>query len=133
MIHLPICIASSAYSFAQWLWRSATGTHADTPDGRQDAARMRHLFGLTSPAMSIHWKRLRLAQPDPLEIPTDEYMFMSPEEVLEEWKAEPYYHRAKNVLSEWTRLDPQRAAKLNAFLFVLLLFTNTTTLTLLLL
>lgn len=50
-------------------------------------------YGWTSPAMEPHWQRLFA-----LEAP---------------------FHDAKNVMSEWVRLDPQRAGKLFSFALVL--------------
>lgn len=62
-----------------------------------DAWRRTHYYGWTSPAMTDHWQRL--------------FKERTP-------------HAAKNVLSEWVRLDPQRAGKLFAFLLVLSLLGN---------
>lgn len=54
-------------------------------------------YGWMSPAMNEHWERL-----------WDEHDF----------------HAAKNVLVEWTRLDPQRAAKLFSFLLTVSVLVN---------
>lgn len=57
-----------------------------------DAYRRAHCYGWLSPTMDPHWQRLF------------------------EWKRGDIYHDAKNVMSEWVRLDPQRAGKLFSFL-----------------
>ena len=59
--------------------------------------RRAHCYGWTSPAMAPHWARLF------------------------EWRWGDIYHDAKNVMSEWVRLDPQRAGKLFSFALVLAL------------
>lgn len=63
---------------------------------RLDAQRRKHLYGWLSSEMTPHWERLF------------------------EWKPGDIQHDAKNVLSEWVRLDPQRAGKLGAFVIFLL-------------
>lgn len=61
-----------------------------------EPARRAHAYGWLSPEMGEHWKRLA------------------------GWRGkEEFDHAAKNVLTEWVRLDPQRAAKLFSFLLVL--------------
>ena len=51
--------------------------------------RRAHCYGWTSASMEPHWARLfRWSEP---------------------------FHDAKNVMSEWVRLDPQRAGKLFSF------------------
>lgn len=63
---------------------------------RLDDERRAHCYGWLSPEMEPHWQRLF------------------------EWKWGDIQHDAKNVLAEWTRLDPQRAAKAFSFIIVLL-------------
>ena len=59
-------------------------------------SRWKRAAGWLSPGMDEHWRRLA------------------------NWRAEgDFDHVAKNVLSEWVRLDAQRAGKLFAFLLVL--------------
>ena len=63
---------------------------------RLEPERRACLYGWVSPEMDVHWVRLW------------------------NWRAEgDFDHAAKNVLSEWVRLDPQRAGKLFSFLLVL--------------
>lgn len=65
-----------------------------------DAARRAHTWGWLGPDMALHWARLfNRAHPD----------------------YGSFGHSAKNILSEWVRLDPQRAGKLFAFVIVILL------------
>ena len=60
-----------------------------------EAARRANCYGWTSSEMEPHWQRLfDLNHP---------------------------FHDAKNIMSEWVRLDPQRAGKLFSFLVVLCL------------
>lgn len=65
------------------------------PNNALERYRRAHCYGWTSPAMAEHWQRLFA-----LEAP---------------------FHDAKNVMSEWVRLDPQRAGKLFSFALVLAL------------
>ena len=58
-----------------------------------DAYRRARWYGWTSHLMDEHWRRLY---------------------------AERSFHAAKNIMSEWVRLDPQRAGKLFSFLIVCL-------------
>lgn len=60
---------------------------------RLDDFRRWDAFGWTAPAMDEHWMRLY---------------------------RERTQHAAKNVLVEWTRIDPQRAAKLFSFVILVL-------------
>lgn len=62
-----------------------------------DCNRRAWCYGWLSADMSEHWRRL--------------------------W-AERDQHAAKNVLVEWTRLDPQRAAKLFSFLLTVSVLLN---------
>ena len=62
--------------------------------------RRAHCYGWTSPAMEPHWQRLF------------------------EWRWGDISHDAKNVMSEWVRLDPQRAGKLFSFLLSISLAVN---------
>ena len=65
---------------------------------RLEAYRRAHCYGWLSPAMDEHWRRLA------------------------NWRDEgDFDHVAKNVLSEWVRLDAQRAGKLFAFLLCIAL------------
>jgi len=57
-----------------------------------DAWRRAHCYGWTSHLMDEHWHRLY---------------------------RERTFHAAKNVMSEWVRLDPQRAGKVFSFLVIL--------------
>ena len=57
-----------------------------------DAYRRKNCYGWTSPFMDEHWARLY---------------------------RERSFHAAKNIMSEWVRLDPQRAGKLFSFALVL--------------
>lgn len=59
-----------------------------------DPYRRKHVYGWTSSAMAEHWQRLF---------------------------RERSFHAAKNIMSEWVRLDPQRAGKLFSFALVLAL------------
>lgn len=62
---------------------------------RLDAYRRTNCYGWLSPHMEEHWQRLA------------------------HWRREADFdHVAKNILSEWVRLDAQRAGKLFAFLLV---------------
>lgn len=63
-----------------------------------DAYRRAHAYGWLSPEMEAHWVRLFNRQP-----------------------GDTRYHAAKNVLSEWVRLDAQRAGKLFSLLILVLL------------
>jgi hypothetical protein len=62
--------------------------------------RRAHCYGWTSGAMEPHWQRLF------------------------EWRRGDIYHDAKNVMSEWVRLDPQRAGKLFSFALSISLAAN---------
>ena len=57
-----------------------------------DAYRRKNCYGWLSPHMDEHWHRLYV---------------------------ERSFDAAKNIMSEWVRLDPQRAGKLFSFLLVL--------------
>lgn len=57
-----------------------------------DAYRRAHCYGWTSHLMDKHWHRLY---------------------------RERSFHAAKNVMSVWVRLDPQRAGKVFSFLVIL--------------
>lgn len=59
--------------------------------------RYKNTLGFLDPSMDQHWRRLF---------------------------AERDRHSAKNVLVEWTRLDPQRAAKAFSFALVVSIFVN---------
>lgn len=58
----------------------------------------KYLWGWLDPAMDPHWDRL----------------FKNPDN-------EPWAHRAKNIGSEWNRLDAQRGYKAGAFLLAIAL------------
>ena len=58
---------------------------------RLESYRRAHAYGWLSPEMEPHWQR---------------------------FFAERTQHAAKNVLTEWVRLDPQRAGKLFSFLLI---------------
>jgi len=63
--------------------------------------RRANVYGWLSPEMDVHWQRLW------------------------NWRQEgDFNHVAKNVLSEWVRLDPQRAGKLFSFLLLVSLIAN---------
>jgi hypothetical protein len=64
----------------------------------QDRARAKHFFGWTDPAMDVHWNRL-----------------------YSNWHV---YENLKNLASEWTRSDPQRAVKLGMAGLILLLLIS---------
>ena len=57
-----------------------------------DAYRRKNCYGWTSHLMDEHWHRLYV---------------------------ERSFHAAKNIMSEWVRLDPQRAGKLFSFGLIL--------------
>jgi hypothetical protein len=63
-----------------------------------DAERRAHCYGWLSPSMEPHWARL--------------------------FECTDIYHDAKNVMSEWVRLDPQRAGKAFSFLLCLSILAN---------
>ena len=62
-----------------------------------DAPRRARCYGWLAREMDKHWRRL--------------------------WR-ERTYHAAKNIMSEWVRLDPQRAGKLFSFLLTISLLLN---------
>lgn len=62
----------------------------------KDRGRLRHALGWLAPEMEPHWRRLEAGE-------------------------ESWFHCAKNVASEWCRLDPQRCVKLQAVLVAVLL------------
>lgn len=64
-----------------------------------EASRRAHWYGWTAPAMAEHWERLFATQPFDGE----------------------FYHAAKNIMSEWVRLDPQSAGKLFSFVIIVLI------------
>jgi hypothetical protein len=65
-----------------------------SPDNQLDAERRRKLAGWLGPDMEPHWQRLF------------------------EWRWGDIRHDMRNVMSEWVRLDPQRAGKAFSFLLV---------------
>jgi len=67
---------------------------------QQDKGRARYLFGWNDPAMSAYWTRLSAVR----------------------WfHIHDWYEALKNVASEWTRLDPQRAVKLGMATLMILI------------
>lgn len=60
-----------------------------------DAGRRAHCYGWIAQKMDEHWARLFNPQHS---------------------KYESFFHSGKNVMTEWVRLDPQRAGKMLCFL-----------------
>jgi len=117
---IPVVAAGGAWS---WL---TTLLH---PSDQQDRDRRQNWWGWTDALLDQHWCRLLLTRPETVSDPayvamvtggtapagavpvTDEGW----SRLLAAWREEGWYHRLKNVGSEWARLDEQRAYKAAAF------------------
>lgn len=124
-VTLPVILAGGAWSWLSYL----LGTK--DPQNRD---RLRNWWGWIDPRLDEHWCRIFLTRPvmvsdaanvlivtagetdeGPVSVTDAGWLSLSAV-----WRREEWYHRLKNVGSEWARLDPQRAYKAAAFFSVAL-------------
>ena len=118
LLALPLIYLCGWWSFNQWLWRYFSGSDFD------DRGRFANLFGWNDPEMELHWMRFWARV-----IPSRKFNW--PKDYV--GTKGNWFHAAKNVLVEWTRLTAERSGKFSAWLIVSLALTNACTLTLLML
>ncbi|TXH38765.1 MAG: hypothetical protein E6Q98_02905 [Rhodospirillaceae bacterium] len=122
-VMLPVIFAGGAWSWCSYL--------LGTKDP-QNVERLQHFWGWFHPSLDEHWCRLFLDRPlivadrDNVKIVTGGATEVGPMTVTDDgwlsllavWRKEAWYHRLKNIGSEWARLDAQRAYKAAAFVSV---------------